>query len=146
MVTKTGIGVLCATLALGCQGRPEYDEGTLVVAADVLSETRIAAAFWNQHGGAWTVERGTCSREPCVVVLLGDCVESPENDGLHPMACAPWNGDDSVRIEIQPILLELTGFDFPLVLAHEIGHVMGYEHIPGTVMAAKNWDAVWVAP
>lgn len=135
---KYALACVALTLA-ACQGRPEYSGGTLVVTAPVLEETEIAAVWWNAHGGDWTVNYGACYREPCVVVMLGDC-RSEDKD-----ACAIWDGGDAQWIALRPEILDRRDeFDLPLLLAHEIGHVMGYDHgAPGTVMAANNWEGGW---
>lgn len=141
------LGICLAFVLWGCGG-PPYQGGTLVVTFDATDEAQVAAEFWNSNGGDWTVERGTCSREPCVVIALGDCAESEAVQvGQHKACNIPQ--DDSISIEVQPELFEqLKGNGrLDLCLGHEIGHVMGHDHSrPGTIMSEHGEDAAWVLP
>jgi hypothetical protein len=139
------LGLVLALVLVGCGG--PIREGTLVTTIpNTQSQVQIAAEFWNQNGGNWQVSYGACTEEPCVYIVLGDCAETDPVLPGQSKAC--FTGDmDPPRIEIQPAVLEDPRVDLALSIAHEVGHVMGYEHGgPGNVMSPKGEESAWAVP
>lgn len=136
--------VLCLAL-LGCN-RPTWTSGTLEPDRGIDVESlKEAAHWWNAEAGhAWRVA-GCGKEERCVPVWCGI---KPDCDG-DSAACVHWT---VIPFGARPEIIVMCSDprtakdDVPLMFAHEIGHVAGYEHQSGTVMGTPLDQAAWEVP
>lgn len=134
-----------ALLSLACSHA--WDDGTLVPPAELMPQTIHAAAWWNtQAGSVWQVAGSCGEASRCVPIELKSC---PEN--IHAGGCTRHEYDplsESYLIRIEPQALDYYP-DIPMLIAHELGHIMGYEHEgshPNVMWPENLRGAAWELP
>jgi hypothetical protein len=145
--TKPGSGglpgaLLLAALLSACAESPPpiWTQGTLAVSPEIeTGPVETAAEFWNGYGAQWTVARSCDRASQCVLTAPGPCYED------HNLACAEWDGSHwLVKVTQRGFqCFEDCGMDPGLTFAHELGHVMGFQHRNSGVMTARIEDASW---
>lgn len=134
-------------LCLGCTAeRPAWFGGELVPPPELRPAVSEAAAFWNRETGSeWAIAEA-CGGPTCVRFDRAPCPTGADS-------CTAWHStplDEWQRISVRPGA-PIEHPMFGLLMAHELGHVMGYDHDSSkpNVMATgepAESSLAWVIP
>lgn len=118
------VALVALALVACAPEQPVWSSGSLVVTPELTESAAIAADWWRAETGArWSLAARCDDADHCVPVSLGSCPPDA-------WSCVRWSA--SPFAEEQSIVVApdaLGAGDVALLIAHELGHVMGYEHV-----------------